>query len=174
MPVTEKGATPVETADWVLVVVSVVLGQFTLLAIEVLRGQLERRQRQRDRRDDFQREKLIELLGPAHEMIEFIHRFYYPRAVANWEEGVWPFEPESFSHLSEAQELEYERISVQARTLTHLAADEQVRQTVESLLSAARAIFDAEFEKDADAAFTVANNAYLALARRIGELQQRL
>jgi hypothetical protein len=50
-----------ETSGWLLVVASVVLGQFALLGIEWLRGQLERKQRQDDRRDDFQRQTLLDL-----------------------------------------------------------------------------------------------------------------
>jgi hypothetical protein len=163
-----------ETSDWLLVVASVVLGQFALLAIEVVRGQLDRRQRLHDRRADFRRENMVELLSPAHEMMEFLHRFYYPRAVASWEVGDWPYEPESYSHLSEAQELEYEQISVRARTLSHLIADEQVGQSVETLLASARNIFNADSRQDADAAYKAANDAYLSLAKRIGELQQTL
>ena len=162
------------TSDWLLVVASVVLGQLALLAIELGRGQLERRQRLHDRRDDFRREKMVELLGPAHEMMEFLHRFYYPRAVASWEVGDWPFEPESYSHLSEAQELEYEQISVRARTLSHLIADARIGQSVETLLDSARTIFNADSQQAADAAYTAANDAYLSLAKRIGELQQKL
>jgi hypothetical protein len=163
-----------ETSDWLLVVASIVLGQFALVAIELVRGQLERRQRLLDRRDDFRREKMVELLGPAHEMMEFLHRFYYPRAVASWEVGDWPYEAEAYSHLSEAQELEFEQISVQARTLVNLIADEPIGQSVETLLASARNIFNAESQKDADAAYDAANDAYLSLTRRIGELQQQL
>jgi hypothetical protein len=47
--------------DWLLIVASVVLGQFALLGIEFLRGQLERKQRQDDRRDDFRRQALLDL-----------------------------------------------------------------------------------------------------------------
>ena len=173
MPVIGKGRA-LETSDWLLVVASIVLGQFALVAIELVRGQLERRQRLLDRRDDFRREKMIELVSPAHEMMEFLHRFYYPRAVASWEDGDWPFEPEAYSHLSEAQELEYEQISVRARTLSNLIADEQIGQSVETLLTSAREIFNAGSQKDADAAYMAANDAYLSLAKRIGELQQKL
>lgn len=173
VPLSGKGGL-LETSDWLLVVASVVLGQFALLAIEVARGQLERRQRLADRRADFRREQMIELLVPAHEVMEFIHRFYYPRAVASWEGGDWPYEPEAYSHLSEAQELEYEQISVRARTLSNLIADEPVGQAVDALLTAARRLFDAGTQQDADAAYTAANDAYLSLAKRIGEVQQKL
>ena len=50
-----------ETSDWILVVASVVIGQLALLVIELLRGQLERRQRRNDRQSDFARESLIGL-----------------------------------------------------------------------------------------------------------------
>lgn len=46
--------------DWLLVVTSVVLGQFALLGIEWLRSTLDRRQRRQDRRDDFQHTTLTE------------------------------------------------------------------------------------------------------------------
>ena len=163
-----------EAADWLLVIASVVLGLFALLAIEVARGQLERRQRLADRRADFRREQMVEMLSPAHELMEFLHRFYYPRAVASWEAGDWPYEPEAYSHLSEGQELEYEQLSVHARTLSNLIADEQIGQIVEALLGSARRIFDADSQQEAEAAYTAANDAYLSLAKRIGEVQQKL
>ncbi len=47
--------------DWLLVVASVVLGQFALLGIEGLRSTLDRRKRRQDRRDDFQHETLTEI-----------------------------------------------------------------------------------------------------------------
>ena len=138
------------------------------------RGQLERRRRLADRRADFQREQLVELLDPARELMEFLHRFYCPRAVASWEGGDWPYEPDAYSHLSEAQELEYEQLSVRARTLSNQIADEQVGQFVEVLLSSARRIFDAGTQQDADSAYTAADDAYLSLGKRIGEVQQKL
>jgi hypothetical protein len=59
-----------ETSGWLLVVASVVLGQFALLGIEWLRGQLERKQRQDDRRDDFQRQTLLDLQDALYRYIQ--------------------------------------------------------------------------------------------------------
>jgi hypothetical protein len=56
--VKERGC--MDTGDWILVVAAVVLAQIALLGIEWLRSWLERRQREHDRRADFEHQTLIE------------------------------------------------------------------------------------------------------------------
>ena len=163
-----------DAGEWTRLVITFVLGALSTIAIEFVRGQLERHQRRRDRRDDFRREKMIDLLKPAKDLMEFLHRFYYPRYAEYWEHGEWPYSPDAVSHLAAAEESDYDRIKVEVRTLSHLIADEQIGQHVEALLASARTLFNAEFEKEADAAYTAANDAYLSIAKRVGELQQKL
>lgn len=163
-----------DAGEWFRWAAAFVLGALSTVAIEFGRGQLERRQRKQDRRDEFQREKMIELLDPARAMMEFLHRFYYPMVAEWWEIGFWDYSPDALSHLTEAQEFEYEEISVKARTLSHLIADEQIGEPVEMLLRSARKTFGAQSQKDADAAYTAAHAAYLSIAKRVGELQQKL
>lgn len=47
---------------WLIAVGSVVVGALLVTLVEWIRGQIERRQRRRDRRDDFQRDTLLTLL----------------------------------------------------------------------------------------------------------------
>ena len=61
-----------DNLDLLLVVFAVVFGQFALLLIEFLHGQLERKQRQDDRRDDFQRQTLLDLQEALYRFIQAI------------------------------------------------------------------------------------------------------
>lgn len=163
-----------DSGEWTRTIIAFVLGAVSPVLVRFGTLWLERKQRLQDRRDEFRREKMIELLKPAHALMEFLHRFYYPRFAEYWEVGNWPYSPDAVSHLTAAEEAEYDRIKVEVLTLSHLIADEQIGQLAETILSAARKTFGAESQKDADAAYTAANDAYQSIAKRVGELQQKL
>ena len=58
-----------QEATWVQILASALLAQFFLLAIELIRSQLERSQRRKDRREDAERDALYELQDTIYTMV---------------------------------------------------------------------------------------------------------
>jgi hypothetical protein len=80
-----------ETQIW-LPIVTFVVGQLSVIGVEWFRSWLAREQRRRDRRDDFQRETLIELQEALYRVVRSLSN-----SIAEWEllyagkpAPVWP------------------------------------------------------------------------------------
>lgn len=158
-----------ETSDWLLVVASVVLGQFALLAIEVLRGQLERWQRRQDRRDDFQRNTLLELQEALYQVTEWLSNARSRRQSIYEKSGAWGTVVVSDEHVqvlnSAMRRLEQLKV---------LVDDADLRLHASRFESGVIDTLRATDPEDWDKRWSQANSHLHSANRRLGHLVRKL
>lgn len=152
-----------------LTIFSLVLGAALTILIELARGQLERKQRRQDRRDDFQRQTLVELQEAL-----FRHKQSLDVSIQEFRElraGQLPasfFWPENVPAEGRAAGARVTVLSVRATDETLRKIVKNYRQTVIDRLTKAEDAEEAEaILKELDAIFAKAND-------RIGQLLRPL
>ncbi|MDP9362732.1 MAG: hypothetical protein M3Q10_00640 [Chloroflexota bacterium] len=172
-----------ETSDWLLVVASVVLGQFALLAIELLRGQLERWQRRRDQRDDFQRQALLDLQEALATYDRTARTVWVDRVQESVDKELNPADPLGLPPIWRSQTAlqhwaEYNDAAFRVDILRERAGDDRLRALVAGLQDATRRavnpLLDAPRSTELVEPATLRQGAYAQVTARIGELIRKL
>lgn len=150
-------ARPLDTSDWLLVVASVVLGQFALLGIEWLRGQIDRRQRREDRRDDFQRRTLLDLQDALDTLLGLTCEMYLHRQRST----------KVSDELAEA----HRKAASQVNILLTRCPDPKFQEHVEAFKNyAQRVLYAPDVDYGAGTAFKYMGEPFDSAIRRTGEL----
>jgi hypothetical protein len=151
--------------DWLLVVAAVVLGQFALLAIELVRGQLERWQRRRDRRDDAERDALTELQESVYDMIRAATVMISHREALFADTGEWRIKLKYTDPEPDAFVTAYARAGV----LAVRVRDEPIRICVEALREVVDAAISAKDPDTGSAEWATVTDVLDDTNERIGE-----
>lgn len=154
---------------WLPIVASVVLGQFALLGIDWLRGQMERNQRRADQRTDFQRATLLDLqdtldeLGRNAAAVAVLRQRAF--ALPGWRKDVPYTDPHAQAVLKAA---------VRMTTLAERIQDQHIRASVRDLDEALRAAMTADGKRTPAEAMERLRSLRRQANERIGEYLRAL
>lgn len=150
-------------------VVTLILGALLVVAqswFETRWGRTERRETQREQ---FQYEKLTELLNVAARWHAIVDRHYWS-CVAEFEAtGLWPTGPHQ-EPIDAGDRSEYNQLWTELQVLSFLIHDHELRDDIDALRDAAAQTIDARNRDSGTVAYQRETEAYLAVARRIGQL----
>ncbi len=150
-------------------VLTLILGGVLVMGqswIETRWGRSERRESQREQ---FQYEKLTELLTVAARWHAIVDRHYWS-CVAEFESiGSWPVGPNG-EPLDAADRSEYNQLWTELQVLSFLIHDEALREDIDALRDAASQTIDSVDRDSGTVAYQRETEAYLAVAKRIGQL----
>ena len=150
-------------------VVTLILGGLLVMTqswIETRWGRLERRESQREQ---FQYEKLTELLTVAARWHAIVDRHYWSCVSEFDAGGTWPAGPHS-EPIDAADRSEYNQLWTELQVLSFLIHDQELREEIDALRDAASQTIEANSRNAGTVAYQRETEAYLAVAKRIGRL----
>jgi hypothetical protein len=150
-------------------VLTLILGGLLVMGqswIETRWGRSERRESQREQ---FQYEKLTELLTVAARWHAIVDRHYWSCVSEADVAGTWPVGPHG-EPLDAADRSEYNQIWTELQVLSFLIHDTALRDDIDALRDAASRTIESTSRESGTVAYQRETEAYLAVARRIGQL----
>jgi hypothetical protein len=150
-------------------VLTLILGGLLVMGqswIETRWGRSERRESQREQ---FQYEKLTELLTVAARWHAIVDRHYWSCVSEADVAGTWPVGPHG-EPLDAADRSEYNQIWTELQVLSFLIHDTALREDIDALRDAASHTIESTSRESGTVAYQRETEAYLAVARRIGQL----
>jgi hypothetical protein len=150
-------------------VLTLILGGLLVMGqswIETRWGRSERRESQREQ---FQYEKLTELLTVAARWHAIVDRHYWSCVSEADVAGTWPVGPHG-EPLDAADRSEYNQIWTELQVLSFLIHDTALREDIDALRDAASRTIESTSRESGTVAYQRETEAYLAVARRIGQL----
>jgi hypothetical protein len=150
-------------------VLTLILGGLLVMGqswIETRWGRSERRESQREQ---FQYEKLTELLTVAARWHAIVDRHYWSCVSESDVAGTWPVGPHG-EPLDAADRSEYNQIWTELQVLSFLIHDTALREDIDALRDAASRTIESTSRESGTVAYQRETEAYLAVARRIGQL----
>ncbi len=155
--------------DWLVAVASVVVGALLVTLVEWLRSQIDRQQRMQDRRDDFQRQTLLDLQDALYRFMlgTNLIRENFQRVRTSERELEWKV-------LGDPGELTQET-GPRIVMLIERVDDEQLRELVADFLTGYSVIrFGSRSNQEAFDTLDTLHGIQLRANRRIGELLRKL
>jgi hypothetical protein len=162
--------------DWIPPIITFFLALVSALLIEFAKSHFQRKQRIEDRRAEFQRARLVELVDSSRDASRFLNDFYFVRQADYLRFGQWPFNPEDETGVDMTQEErgQLSELLLAFTTASGLIGDPRVVEQIQNLQSAIVTCVYAEEQKPAYDALEAGRAAYSALFKRIGELIRSL
>ncbi|MCO5222892.1 MAG: hypothetical protein M9947_15150 [Thermomicrobiales bacterium] len=150
-------------------VFTLVLGGLLVMGQSWVETRMGRSERRESQREQFQYEKLTELLGVAARWHAIVDRHYWS-CVAVYEDGSpWPVGPHG-EPLDAADRTEYNQLWTELQVLSFLIHDHELREEIDALRDAASQTIESNGHERGTVAYQRETEAYLAVARRIGHL----
>ncbi len=150
-------------------VLTLILGGVLVMGqswIETRWGRSERRESQREQ---FQYEKLTELLTTAARWHAIVDRHYW-NCVSDVESNdTWPVGPHG-EPIDAADRSEYNQLWTELQVLSFLIHDQELREDIDSVRDAASQTIESTDRASGTVAYQRETEAYLAVAKRIGQL----
>lgn len=134
--------------------------------IETRWGRSERRESQREQ---FQYEKLTELLTTAARWHAIVDRHYWSCVSDVEATGSWPVGPHG-EPIDAADRSEYNQLWTELQVLSFLIHDQELRVEIDELRDAASQTIESKSRESGTIAYQSETEAYLAVAKRIGRL----
>lgn len=150
-------------------VFTLVLGGLLVMSqswIETRWGRSERRESQREQ---FQYEKLTELLAVSARWHAIVDRHYWSCVSEMDSTGRWPVGPHG-EPLDAADRSEYNQLWTELQVLSFLIHDAELRDDIDALRDSAARTIESTDRDSGTIAYQRETEAYLAVAKRIGQL----
>jgi hypothetical protein len=150
-------------------VFTLILGGVLVMGQSWIETRWGRKERRESQREQFQYEKLTELLSVAARWHAIVDRHYWS-CVAEFDlSGRWPVGPHQES-IDAADRSEYNQLWTELQVLSFLIHDLDLRDDIDALRDAAAQTIES-IDRDAGTiAYQRETEAYLAVARHIGKL----
>lgn len=150
-------------------VFTLVLGGVLVLSQSRIMSRWGRRERREALREQFQYEKLTELLGLAARWHAIVDRHYWS-CVAEYDSSRrWPSLPNG-EPIDPHDRSEYNQLWTELQVLSFLIRDQDMRDGIDDLRDAASRTMEATSREDGTVAYQRETETYLAVAKRAGKL----
>lgn len=150
-------------------VLTLILGGALVMTQSWIETRWERRDRRESQREQFQYEKLTELLSVAARWHAIVDRHYWS-CVSEFEtSGRWPSGPHG-EPLDPGDRSEYNQLWTDLQVLMYLVHDQNLREEIDEMRDGASHTIEATSRDEGTVAYQRETEAYLAVARRIGQL----
>lgn len=150
-------------------VFTLVLGGLLVMGQSWFETRWGRSERRESQREQFQYEKLTELLGVAARWHAIVDRQYWGCVAEFDRSGVWPVGPNQ-EPIDSADRSEYNQLWIELQVLSFLIHDQELREDIDALRDAASHTIEATNRDQGTVAYQRETEAYLAVAKRIGQL----
>lgn len=150
-------------------VFTLVLGGLLVMTQSWAESRWGRAERRESQREQFQYEKLTELLAVAARWHGIVDRHYWSCVSEFDASGNWPVGPHG-EPLAATDRGEYNQLWTDLQVLTFLVHDQHLRDEIDALRDAASQTVEAQSRDSGTVAYQRETEAYLAVARRIGQL----
>lgn len=150
-------------------VLTLVLGGLLVMGQSWFETRWGRNERRESQREQFQYEKLTELLGVSARWHAIVDRHYW-KCVGEFESsGEWPNGPHQ-EPLDAADRSEYNQLWTELQVLSFLIHDQELREEIDALRDSASNTIESTNRSDGTVSYQQETEAYLAVAKRIGQL----
>lgn len=150
-------------------VFTLILGGLLVMTQSWIETRWGRRDRRESQREQFQYEKLTELLAVAARWHAIIDRHYWSCAAEFDASGRWPTGPHG-EPLDATDRSEYNQLWTDLQVLMFLVHDPNLREEIDEMRDAASQTIESTSRDEGTVAYQRETEAYLAVARRIGQL----
>jgi hypothetical protein len=150
-------------------VFTLILGGVLVMGQSWIETRWGRKERRESQREQFQYEKLTELLSVAARWHAIVDRHYWS-CVAEFDlSGRWPVGPHQ-EPIDAADRSEYNQLWTELQVLSFLIHDLDLREDIDALRDAAAQTIESIDRDTGTIAYQRETEAYLAVARHIGKL----
>lgn len=150
-------------------VFTLILGGVLVMGQSWIETRWGRKERRESQREQFQYEKLTELLSVAARWHAIVDRHYWS-CVAEFDlSGQWPVGPHQ-EPIDAADRSEYNQLWTELQVLSFLIHDLDLRDDIDALRDAAAQTIESIDRDAGTVAYQRETEAYLAVARHIGKL----
>jgi hypothetical protein len=150
-------------------VFTLILGGVLVMGQSWIETRWGRKERRESQREQFQYEKLTELLSVAARWHAIVDRHYWS-CVAEFDlSGRWPVGPYQ-EPIDAADRSEYNQLWTELQVLSFLIHDLDLREDIDALRDAAAQTVESVDRDTGTVAYQRETEAYLAVARHIGKL----
>ena len=146
-----------------------VLGGVLVLGQSRIMSRWGRAERREAQREQFQYEKLTELLGVAARWHSIVDRHYWSCVNEYDRSHRWPHLPNG-EPIDPGDRGEYNQLWTELQVLSFLIQDQQVRDEIDELRETALRTMEASSREDGTVAYQRETETYLAVAKRVGKL----
>lgn len=150
-------------------VFTLILGGILVMGQSWFETRWGRSERRESQREQFQYEKLTDLLGVAARWHAIVDRHYWSCVSAFDASGSWPIGPNG-EPLEAADRSEYNHLWTELQVLSFLIHDGELREDIDAVRDAAAQTIDAGDRESGTVAYQRETEAYLAVAKRVGQL----
>lgn len=150
-------------------VFTLVLGGLLVMGQSWIESRWGRKERRESQREQFQYEKLTELLTVAARWHAIVDRHYWSCVGEAETTGEWPAGPHG-EPLDSADRSEYNQLWTELQVLSFLIHDSELREDIDALRDAAAQTIESTDRDAGTVAYQRETESYLAVAKRIGEL----
>jgi len=150
-------------------VATLVLGALLAVVLRGVDARWRRTERREWQREQFQFEKLTELLELAARWHAVVDRYYWAGVTEYDRSRRWPVGPNG-EPTDPADRGEYNRLWTELQALSFLIQDQDIREDIDELRDAATQTIEAQNRDQGTIAYQRETEAYLAVAKRVGRL----
>ncbi len=150
-------------------VFTLVLGGLLVMSQSWFESRWGRSERRESQREQFQYEKLTELLTVAARWHAIVDRHYWSGVSEFDVGGVWPVGPHG-EPLDATDRSEYNQLWTELQVLSFLIHDGELREEIDELRDAASRTIESTNREAGTVAYQRETESYLAVAKRIGQL----
>ena len=150
-------------------VVTLILGGLLVMGQSWIESRWGRKERRESQREQFQYEKLTELLTVAARWHAIVDRHYWHCVEDEAHLGTWPIGPND-EPLDPTDRPEYNQLWTELKVLSFLIHDQEMRDQIDGLRDAGVQAVVASNHSNGTKAYQEETEAYLAVAKRIGQL----
>ncbi len=150
-------------------VVTLILGGLLVMGQSWVENRWGRSERRESQREQFQYEKLTELLQVAARWHAIVDRHYWSCVEDEERTGTWLVGPQD-EPLDAADRPGYNQLWTELQVLSFLIHDQTMRDQIEGLRDSGVQAVVAKNHSDGTKAYQNETEAYLAVARRVGQL----
>jgi len=150
-------------------VLTLILGGLLVMGQSWIETRWGRSQRRESQREQFQYEKLTELLNVAARWHAIVDRHYWNCVAESDLTGKWPTGPHG-EPIDSGDRAEYNQLWTELQVLSFLIHDEELREDIDSVRDGASQTVESTDRERGTIAYQRETEAYLAVAKRIGQL----
>ncbi|HET9659033.1 MAG TPA: hypothetical protein VFP05_01810 [Thermomicrobiales bacterium] len=150
-------------------VFTLVLGGLLVMGQSWIENRWGRKERRESQREQFQYEKLTDLLSVAARWHAIVDRHYWGCVTVFDQSGRWPVGPNQ-EPIDASDRSEYNQLWTELQVLSFLIHDQDLREDIDALRDAASQTIESVDRNSGTIAYQRETEAYLAVARRIGQL----
>jgi hypothetical protein len=150
-------------------VATLILGGLLVMGQGWIESRWVRKERRETQREQFQYEKLTDLLSVSARWHAIVDRHYWSCVSEADAAGAWPIGPHG-EPLDAGDRSEYNQLWTELQVLSFLIHDGELREDIDALRDAASQTIESTSREAGTIAYQRETEWYLAVAKRIGQL----